>query len=179
MVDAKFGTKREAARLLWDWVERVGAPAGIEPSKSRVLAGTFGEAETRLELELGFWSLAEAESCFAAIDSAKHKEWAERFQEVIQGSPQWRILNAMPKESAQPPAGSSAQVDKKPGEVILDHQSSERPEEGEGVGTGESSTESSQVEEQSSQAAQGQSRVIRDWKGDMLRINPGDILPGL
>jgi len=47
---ARYGYKQDATALLIEWVQTVGAEAGIKPDTARISTGALGAPESRLEV---------------------------------------------------------------------------------------------------------------------------------
>ncbi|GBF91479.1 hypothetical protein Rsub_04219 [Raphidocelis subcapitata] len=112
LLDARYGCKTETTALLVEWVQTVGAAAGI-PS-ARVSAGSLGAPESRLELEIEFDSMADWEGFLSRIPAAQHRAWSQRVQSmVVDGSPKWevfRIVDVPATPGAAAGAGAGAAV---------------------------------------------------------------------
>ena len=165
----------EAVALLQEWVQDIGSEAGLEPSNTAITSGSVGVPESRLELEVSFNSLDELEQFWASIPPIEHKIWSKKLQAVIvDGSPQWEIYRTVePFPNAPPPPptatligslvlASDDDVGKYGGDQSERSLPSVRKETASGLAVVSSTAE---VEE------------ILDWKGDPMKINPGDRLP--
>ena len=163
---AKFGRKLRVCSLLHEWLDDIASHAGAEPSKARVLAGAIGEDETRIELELGLWSMSELEHIIASLDRSSHSAWSQRLEHEIEGSPCWVVMNSVSPSHADnaptPPAASSSAGTPS---AIVDSPSF-------------AATSSGKVEQDDRPPA-SEGRWVKDWKGEWLEVNPGDSLPGL
>ena len=102
-VDARFGGKGQAVRLLQEWVRTVGAGAGAgAPRGAELRGGYVGAPESRLELELEFGSLAEVEQFWAAVDPAQHRDWCQRAGPfLVDSSPRWEVFTQVSTPGAR------------------------------------------------------------------------------
>lgn len=98
IIDTRYGHKASAISLLGEWIHTVGAEAGLDASRVSVFTGQLGCPESRVEMHCEqFDDLAELDAFFAALPSAKHRAWGEKFAEhVVDGSPTWHVLRAVP-----------------------------------------------------------------------------------
>lgn len=174
----------EAVELLQRWVRDVGSAAGLTTDNTAINSGSVGSPESRLELEVAFNTLAELEEFWASIPQEPHKAWSQQFQNiVVHGSPVWEIFRtveafperdynrkgAIPKDSPSRRESGSlvmASIDDVEQYGMSAEQSVPVPP-------------SAQVTE-SGLAVVGnaeEAQVILDWKGEPMKINPGDKLP--
>lgn len=101
MLDARYGYKQEATLLLIEWVQTVGADAGVGPSNARISTGALGAPESRLELEVSFDSMSDWEAFLARIPAQQHRAWSQRVQGmVVDGSPKWEVFRVVDVPSA-------------------------------------------------------------------------------
>ncbi len=167
----------DAVALLQEWVRDIGSRAGLGPSNAAIASGSVGVPESRLELEVTFDTLSELEQFWASIPPDAHRAWSQRLQGmVVHGSPQWEIyrtVEAFPGGEA--PEGAVTAIGAGVGLVFAS---------GEEVGrfgeSGEPSLPSARQETASGLAVVGsveEAEEILDWKGDPMKINPGDKLP--
>lgn len=93
-VDLKFGHKDEALALMKKWETEVGAKSGFDPAKRRLLTGSIGALESRLESEMEVESLAALEKGFAEM--AKHpyqKQFGKDLEaHIVSGTNRWEIF---------------------------------------------------------------------------------------
>ncbi|EFJ47589.1 hypothetical protein VOLCADRAFT_120964 [Volvox carteri f. nagariensis] len=192
-IDVEYGHKQTVTALLQEWVADVGALAGLTHTNTRLSSGSVGVAESRLELEVTFPSLSEWEHFLAAIPAKEHRAWSQRVQGmIVGGSPRWELfravpafpdgqeqaaaaaaapasrpLLALPTASTQP--ASRAAVDSVPVTANGNGVSAPGPTSpagGSSNGGGLSIIDSPQDAE-----------VVLDWKGEPMKVNPGDKLP--
>ena len=182
----------EAAALLQEWVREIGSLAGLGPINAAINSGSVGIPESRLELEVTFDTLAELEEFWASIPPDQHKIWSQKMQsKIVHGSPQWQIyrtVEAFPntpqpggaliikkssKQTAVPPGIPNAEAG---GGLVM---ASEEELDKYGASSGP------YIPSVSEETASGLSVVtsveeaeeVLDWKGDPMKINPGDRLP--
>lgn len=180
LVPAAFGQRMAVCKLLHEWLDEVAQPAGADTSKARVLAGAIGQEETTVELELGVWSLAELENTLASVNTEKHWNWASRLQHCLAGSPRWVVLNAVSK--AQAGAASSLPPSHAPSSAFNAHEYRSESESEQGVGEVLSAQPEASLSQPATPTAEDDNdggKWMVDWKGDWLKINPNDSLPGL
>jgi len=195
--DCKYGTKVAAIALLQEWVQEIGryAEPGLdeEAGNARIHSGNIGAPESRLELEVEFGSLDELERFWGSIDGGKHMIWSEKIREVlIDGSPQWEVYRSVDpfastgtkgQYGGQKSVGQSgilrmASVDdvdkyaKKSFGSTMKAAQDMMAEGGSSSDDGKAATE----EEEEDTADKGR-KIVLDWKGDPMVINPGDKLP--
>ncbi|KXZ56234.1 hypothetical protein GPECTOR_1g203 [Gonium pectorale] len=186
--------------LLQEWVADVGVHAGLTVDNTRISSGSVGVAESRLELEVTWGSLAEWEQFLASIPAKEHRQadllgtafkraWSQRVQGmIVGGSPRWELFRAVPAfpDGVEPaavavpasrPAASAAATALDASSWAADlvqatsssssssARSTESKPGGEG-GSGLTFVDSPEAAE-----------VVLDWKGEPLKINPGDKLP--
>ena len=103
-VDARFGGKGQAVRLLQEWVRTVGAGAGAGALRGAELRGGYvGAPESRLELELEFGSLAEVERFWAAVDPDRHRDWCQRAGPFpVDSPPRWEVVAQVSSRRTRP-----------------------------------------------------------------------------
>ncbi|EIE23756.1 hypothetical protein COCSUDRAFT_53450 [Coccomyxa subellipsoidea C-169] len=194
-IDINYGVKLDAVALLQEWVTQIGSQAGLDLSRTQILSGAIGVPESRLVMEVDFDTLAELEAFWSSIPQQDHKAWSERARNlIINGSPQWEVYRSVPvstegtsgtqaiqsepsstgrKNSA---AAASAEMSAATaGGLILNTKTFTFEEKPGLTGGGNSEAEPEKGRGQS-QDDDGK-RVILDWKGDPMTINPGDKLP--
>jgi hypothetical protein len=181
----------EAVALLQEWVREIGSEAGLGPTNAAINSGAVGTPESRLELEVTFDSLAEVEQFWASIPPDLHKVWAQKIKNtIVDGSPQWEIYRTVETfpltEDSLPLAGgiintkksnkSSVQAPVGGGGLVM---ASEDDLDKYGAGT-EPFIPSASEETASGLSvvrSEEEAEEILDWKGDPMKINPGDRLP--
>jgi hypothetical protein len=93
IIEAKFGHKDEALALTKKWQAEIGDRVGIKQAK-RVLTGSIGAAEARLEFESQFATLADLEKSWGEMAKIPgHKQFSKDLeQHIVSGSNRWEIL---------------------------------------------------------------------------------------
>jgi hypothetical protein len=96
-IETKFGHKEAALMACKRWQEEIGERVGMKRSNTRVLTGSIGVSESRLEFDTQFTSLAELEKAF--IEMAKlpaHKKFAEELEKhIVSGTNRWKIYRTV------------------------------------------------------------------------------------
>jgi hypothetical protein len=106
-----YGHKQEATNLVVEWLQTVGAAAGVAPSSARVSTGALGAPESRLELEIAFDSMSDWEAFLARVPAAAHRAWSQRVQGmVVDGSPKWEVFRVVEVPAAGAAGASAAAV---------------------------------------------------------------------
>lgn len=97
IVDVKFGHKDEFFALHKKWEEEVGSKLGAEKKTQRVLTGSIGAAESRIETDTEVESLAELEQFFSRLmEIPAHKEWGKQLEPlIVSGSNRWEIFRVV------------------------------------------------------------------------------------
>ncbi|KAK9837483.1 hypothetical protein WJX81_005889 [Elliptochloris bilobata] len=170
-IDIRYGVKLDAAALLQDWVRDIGSKAGLGASNAQILSGAVGVPESRLELEVEFESLAELEQFWAAIPAEQHRAWSQRAQNlIIDGSPRWEVYRTVPVEAQAGLGDSSTPAATTPrppglagGAPLWDAR-------------GQQSGAAPELLIQPA-PAEAEPKIILDWKGDPMIINPNDNMP--
>lgn len=194
--------KLEAVALLQEWTRDLGSAAGLTSANTRLFSGSVGVPESRLELEVEFQTLAELEAFWGSIPAEQHKAWSQRMQHyILDGSPAWHIYRsvpsfphtdseqqdsiasepdatetriiwpgltqeqpaASPSLSSEPPAQPKKKKASTPAEILA------QLEDGQDINVGGQGT----------QTWSHDAHVVLDWKGDPMKVNPGDSLPGV
>ncbi|PSC76447.1 sorbosone dehydrogenase [Micractinium conductrix] len=197
-LDVKFGNKSDAVSLVQEWVRDVGSVAGLTPQNTTLSTGSIGAPESTLELEVSFDSLADLEEFWMSVPPVAHKAWGQRMQQyIVHGSPQWSVFRCLPAfpegaagEAAAAgggarPAGSSAAAPAaaaappgpgglfKPSAAELGRYGADTAPTSPPLPQGSSTTPSGLAVVSGDEEAQ----VVLDWKGDPMKVNPGDKLP--
>ncbi|GAX75522.1 hypothetical protein CEUSTIGMA_g2965.t1 [Chlamydomonas eustigma] len=182
-IDVRYGCKQDATALLQEWVRDVGSLAGLNKSNTRLSGGSIGVPESRLEMEVSFQTLAEWEQFLSSIPYKEHKAWSQRIQSMIinDDSPKWEVFRVIPVEGLEGlmetgVATSSKILPSVLDQMQMDQRSFPRVKAEEVPRLPSSSIYDSPggltIIEDSASAD-----VILDWKGDPMKINPGDQLP--
>jgi len=164
--DAKFGHKQEAIKLLQEWIQKVTEATQSTTGAMQISHGAVGTPESRIELEVELESLAELESFWGSVPSKYHREWANRMQDrIVDGTPQWTVHHVVQLTSdiSSPAEGSvksKANRSSLPDQILKEMKKQDAQETSEeGVVLG------------------GDMKNVLDWKGDVMTINPGDVMP--
>lgn len=198
----KFGSKLDAVALLQEWVHDVGSQAGLTSNNTQLHTGSIGAPESTLELEVSFDSLAELEAFWAAIPPAQHKAWGQRMQQyIVHGSPQWQVYRTLPAfpeggtAGVTGTAGANSAAAMRPAGVGGNPAAAAAHGGGGGSSSGAGLVMPSEdelgryaadaVPSTAQQTASGlsivsgeeEAQVVLDWKGEPMKINPGDKLP--
>lgn len=205
VIDVRYGHKAEAVALMQEWVQVIGSRAGLTAANTRLSSGAVGAPESRVELEVTLGSVSDWEAMLAAIPGKEHRAWSERaMPRIVDGSPRWELYRAIPvgllpedgvtaetavlrpAASAKPPPARSLQL---PPPSTAGNSSStigqSRPSGltiVEGADTAAVILEASRTGTSSAptpNSTEGDEPIMRDWKGDPLKLNPGDKLPGM
>src|SRR4029078_2347614 len=93
-IDARFGHKQAVVDILQSWLREMGSKAGTGAMDVKVLHGSVGALESRVEANHSLESLAQLEQVFGAIDKHNaHKQWAKDLEPyVVSGTPRWEIF---------------------------------------------------------------------------------------
>ncbi|KAK9814758.1 hypothetical protein WJX72_011027 [[Myrmecia] bisecta] len=179
IIDVRYGVKLEAVALLQEWVRDVASKAGLTASHAQIFSGAVGVPESRLELEVEFDSMAELEMFWGSIPPTEHRAWGQRLQNfIIDGSPLWEIyrtvdaLSEASTSTAEPVAASRPKKSSGSGMRInldaLKPKGVEAPPIPDSVTTNDNGI---------AMVNRDDARMILDWKGDPMYINPGDKMP--
>ncbi len=97
-VDIKFGHKDATLAVMKKWQEEVGSKVGIQPQNTRILSGSLGAPESRIENEIEIGTLAELESAFEKFPLYPyHKQFAQDIeQHIVSGSNKWEVYRLLP-----------------------------------------------------------------------------------
>ncbi|KAF8071147.1 drkC [Scenedesmus sp. PABB004] len=190
-LDARYGQKAEATALLQEWVARIGSQAGLTPQNTRLSGGCLGAPESRLEMEVTLDSLAAWEAFLAALPMDEHRAWGQRLAGVVvDGSPAWVVHRTIP---VLPPQGAAAgrvvaagaaagAAPVAPPRLVITDQ----------VGLEDIAAWQQQLAQAPQQqpappeapseageppAKRDAADLPLDWKGEPMRISPGDKLP--
>lgn len=168
----------EAIALLQEWVQSIGSVAGLNSSNVSILSGAVGVPEARLELEVCMESLADLESFWQQIPQQEHKAWSQRAQHfLIDGSPKWDIYRtvAVLQQSTDTLQASTSLPLPAPDSTMATMDLGIQNATKMGVllsGNVEAENMKEETTEPNLEA-----NVMLDWKGEPMKINPGDKLP--
>lgn len=136
-----------------------------------------------MQLEVEFPTLSELEQFWSLIPPGLHKAWSQRLERVIiDGSPTWEIYRTVDafvdggEEEEERPATSSQPVlpSKSVGKLTV---ASSDDVEKYGASRDPPSTAKTTQSGLSVVSTADEAEEILDWKGDPMKINPGDKLP--
>src|SRR4051812_21053372 len=93
IIEAKFGHKDEAITVCKRWEAEVGGRLGLKFNQ-RVLTGSIGVSESRLELETQVPSLADLEKSWAEMGKMPaHRQFAKDLEpHIVSGTNRWEVL---------------------------------------------------------------------------------------
>ena len=178
-VEARFGKKADASRLLKRWARTVGVAAGVSRDRFSVCSGYVGGKESALELRVdGFRSLGEVDAFLCGVPRREHVEWAREFAAcVVDGSPEWIVFGVEGvDDGADEEHDGGAVQDRNVGLVGAMTNAVVSPKSDVPV--------SVEVDLDFDEAALVPGTtlpdgriVVEDWKGDPMVINPGDRMP--
>ena len=96
-IDARFGHKQAVVDMLQTWLRDIGSKAGTDKMDVKVLTGSVGALESRVEVHHSIESLAQLEQFFAAIGKNNaHKQWGKDLEPyVVSGTPRWEIFRVV------------------------------------------------------------------------------------
>jgi hypothetical protein len=94
-ITAKFGHKDAALALCAKWHKEVGAQAGFK--KTRVLTGSIGACESRIDIENEFASLADVEKAWSEMSKNPwHQQFGKELEpHVVSGTNHWEVLRVV------------------------------------------------------------------------------------
>lgn len=203
-LDVRYGCKAEATALLQEWVATVGSKAGLTAANTRLSSGCLGVPESRLEMEVSFDSMADWEAFLSSVPFQEHKAWTQRIQSmVVDGSPVWHVHRSVPLAAAgssSPAAAATASGSRAAGAsrsngtgggsssslVITDQIGLEDIAAWHQQQASNAGSPQEQPQQQNKQPAavpaeesssSSSSDGPRDWKGEPMKLNPGDKLP--
>lgn len=96
-VDARFGYKQTVIDLMRSWLKEVGVQAGADKMEPKLLTGTIGAKEARIEVDHTIETLEQLERFFEAIGKNEaHGKWAKELESyVVSGSSVWTIYRIL------------------------------------------------------------------------------------
>ena len=132
------------------------------------------------QLEVSFPTLSDLEVFWASVPPAEHKAWSQRLQPlVVHGSPTWevyRTVEAFPSAPAAPSAASAGA-----GMLMMPSADEVGRYSAGAAPPAPPRPPSTALTTKSGLSVVGdaeEAEIILDWKGDPMRINPGDRMPG-
>jgi hypothetical protein len=96
-IDARFGHKDEAIRLLKSWNEEFGLKIGWTPDKVRIITGAIGAAESAVISEVQIKDLAELSESFEKLGKLDgHAAWSKELEtHIVSGSNNWEVFRVV------------------------------------------------------------------------------------
>lgn len=174
-VEARFGKKADATRLLKRWARTVGVAAGVSRDRFTVCSGYVGGKESALELRVdGFRTLGEVEAFLCGVPRREHVEWGREFAAcVVDGSPEWIVFGV---ESVDDAADDEEREDRDVGLVATTTNAVVSPKSDVPVSVDVDLDFDEAALVPGTTLPDGRV-VVEDWKGDPMVINPGDRMP--
>eukprot|EP00210_Caulerpa_lentillifera_P001862 g1791.t1 len=161
---AKFGHKQDALKLVSEFVNEVSSQCS-SLTNAQISHGAIGVPESIIELEIEFENLAGIDALWNSIPSEFQIQWTEQMKSfIVDGSAQWTVHHILPTSTPQIPI-----LDQSMSKIITPNDNQEA------VKLGEAFLEEMKTNKKTETSTQ--KRVMQDWKGDLLEINPGDNLP--
>lgn len=95
IIEAKFGHKDEVITLCNRWEAEIGSRVGLK--HKRVLSGSIGAQESRVEFESQVASLAELEKAWTEMSKLPaHKQFSKDLEaHIVSGSNRWELLRVL------------------------------------------------------------------------------------
>ncbi|MBW7850832.1 MAG: hypothetical protein H3C38_10075 [Rhodospirillales bacterium] len=92
-IQAKFGHKQALIELLKTWDREIGAKAGLEADRFRILTGSVGGREADIESEVEIRDLSELNAFFEKLaQMPEHADFAKRVEpHMVSGSTYWTV----------------------------------------------------------------------------------------
>lgn len=182
-LDVRYGVKLDAVKLLQQWVRNIGSSAGLTSTNTCINSGSVGSPESRLELEVSFGTLAELEHFWASIPAEQHQQWSKEMQKlIVHGSPVWEIyrtVDAFPADIIDGQQRKLLERADDPKSLVF---ASEQEITSLGMSLNQPEVPSTSKTTQSGLSivqSEEEADAILDWKGEPMKINPGDKLPFL
>ena len=96
-IDARFGHKQTVIDMLQTWLREIGSKAGTDRMDVKVLTGSVGALESRVEVHHSVETLSQLEQFFAAIGKNNaHKQWGKDLEPyVVSGTPRWEVFRVV------------------------------------------------------------------------------------
>ncbi len=92
-VEVRFGRKEAALALMRRWWEEIAPAIGWSRQQARLLSGSLGVPESRVEVEIALDDLAELEQAWARLAALEaQSEWARELEGlIVSGSTNWTL----------------------------------------------------------------------------------------
>ncbi len=174
-VTARFGREDAARDALRRWARAIGVEAGVSSERFEVCSGYIGGRESALEMRVGgFAGLGEVETFLRGVPRDEHKAWAKAFGEyVVDGTPEWVIMEVCGVEEGDA-GGGSGMVPRSSSVEAVKAVETDSP-----AATARTTFED-EIDESllipGTTLPDGR-KVVADWKGDPMVLNPGDRMP--
>ena len=96
-IDARFGHKDEAIKLMQQWDKQFGSKVGWTPDKMRITTGSVGVAESAIVSEVQITDLAELNEAFDKLAKLEgHAEWGRQLEpHVVSGTNNWEVFRVI------------------------------------------------------------------------------------
>lgn len=93
-VDARFGHKQEVVDSLTWWANQIAPQIGWTRDRMRLVTGSVGARESRLEHEVILQDFAELKTAWDKLATIEqHKQWSRDIEpNVVSGSMYWEIF---------------------------------------------------------------------------------------
>ena len=174
-VTARFGREDAARDALRRWARGIGVEAGVSSERFEVCSGYIGGRESALEMRVGgFAGLGEVEAFLRGVPRDEHEAWAKAFGEyVVDGTPEWDIMEVWGVEEGDA-GGGSGMVPRSSSVEAVKAVETDSP-----AATARTTFED-EIDESllipGTTLPDGR-KVVADWKGDPMVLNPGDRMP--
>lgn len=133
-----------------------------------------------MQLEVSFETLAELEQFWGSIPPEPHKAWSQDLQAmIVHGSPTWEVFRTVDAFPASDSAssGAAAMPREAAGGGLVVASGDEIDKFGQPAEPSLPSTAETTPSGLSVVTSEEEADVVLDWKGDPMKINPGDKLP--
>lgn len=93
-IDARFGHKQEAIGLMHRWWREIAPEIGWQSDQARILTGSLGAAESRIEVEVHVADLAAIDAAWSRLAGLDRQgEWAaELAPHIVPGTARWVVM---------------------------------------------------------------------------------------
>lgn len=93
-IHARFGYKQNVIQALQRWTREVGAQAGFDPERSRILTGSIGAVEATVQSEHLIENLGELQKAWDKLATIEaHQQWGKELEPyVVSGTSHWDVL---------------------------------------------------------------------------------------
>jgi hypothetical protein len=96
-VDARFGHKNEVIESLAWWADNIAPQIGWSREKMRMVTGSVGARESRIEHEVVLNDLAELNAAWDRLATIeRHRQWSRDMEpNVVSGSMYWEVFRVL------------------------------------------------------------------------------------